>query len=71
MNDERFWIIDNIVNPTEPCLPVAQSCQGGDGPYLYPIVDEDYGGVFAWASTYEQADRIVEALRLYTEINDA
>lgn len=57
----RFWFIDNAL-ADEPSLPVAASCQGGTGPFLLPIVDEEYGGVIAWANTPEQATRIVEAL---------
>lgn len=61
MSETRFWIIDNPEGE-EPSLPVPESCQGGSGPYLLPIVDEKYGGVIAWANTLEQAERIVDAL---------
>ena len=57
----RFWVIDYALRD-EPCLPEPASCRGGDGPYLFPIVDDEYGGVIAWANTYEQAERIVVAL---------
>jgi len=55
MADDRFWVIDNPL-PGEPSLPEP-------GSLVLPIVDEEYGGVIAWANTPEQADRIVAALR--------
>jgi hypothetical protein len=63
MSDElaRFWIIDNPL-PDEPSLPEPASCRNGAGPFLFPIVDDVYGGVIAWGNTYEQAERIVTAL---------
>lgn len=59
--DDRFWLIDNPLSD-EPCLPDPASARGGAGPFLVPIVDEEYGGVIAWANTPEQAARIVSAL---------
>ena len=69
MSDEpaRFWIIDNPL-PNEPCLPEPASCRDGAGPFLYPIVDEVYGGVIAWGNTYDQAERIVASLVLSEEV---
>jgi hypothetical protein len=43
-------------------LPEPESVRGGEGPYIIPIVDDNYGGVIAWANTMEQAERIVTAL---------
>ncbi len=60
-DEPRFWIIENALGD-EPSLPEPASVQGGAGPYLYPIVDEGYGGVIAWGNTYEQAERIIAAL---------
>lgn len=57
----RFWTIDNPA-PDDPSLPEPASARYGAGPFLVPIVDEEYGGVIAWANTTEQAERIVAAL---------
>jgi len=61
MAEPRFWIIENP-HADEPNLPEPASARGGTGPFLVPIVDENHGGVIAWANTVEQADRIVAAL---------
>lgn len=62
----RFWIIDSPAGD-EPSLPALSAVRGGEGPYLVPIVDEEYGGVVAWANTVEQAERIVGALSRVTK----
>lgn len=68
MEDPRYWVIENPMR-SDPSLPEPASARDGDGPYLYPIVDETYGGVIAWANTLEQANRIVLALRIATALN--
>jgi hypothetical protein len=60
---ERFWV---ILQPDSVALPASESIVGvenGGATSLLPIVDEDYGGVIAWANTVEQAGRIVDALK--------
>jgi hypothetical protein len=57
----RYWVIDNPMRG-EPSLPHPDACQDGPGPYVLPIVDENYGGVIGWASSTENAERIVAAL---------
>lgn len=69
-NDPRFWVIDSIIESDDPSLPHPDSVQGGTGPHIIPIVDEEYGGVIAWANTPEQADRIVRGLELATAQTD-
>jgi hypothetical protein len=54
--------VEIVEGSHDPILPVAESCYGGAGPFLVPIVDDGYGGVIAWANTDEQAERIVRAL---------
>jgi hypothetical protein len=58
--DSRYWVITNP-HPGEPSLPAP-------GSLVLPIVDEQYGGIIGWANTEEQADRIVDALRLVDAI---
>lgn len=58
----QFHIITGEIVVDDPWLPEPESVRGGEGPYIIPIVDRDYGGVIAWANTVQQAERIVAAL---------
>lgn len=67
MAEDRFWL---LMHPDTIALPDADSIIGYDQPGqrqrpLIPIVDEEYGGVIAWANTEEQGNRIVNALKDY------
>ena len=63
----RFWIIDNV-RGDDLALPEPASTRGGEGPYVWPIVDDEYGGVIAWANEYKQAERLVGTLTALTAV---
>lgn len=54
--------IQGQITSDDSWLPEPESVRGGEGPYIIPVVDDEYGGVICWANTQEQAVRIVSAL---------
>lgn len=55
-NDQRFWLMD-VDGPTQPGELVA-------------IVDEEEGGIVAYACSTAHADRLLRLLRIEAEIKN-